>query len=171
MVNEGVPASLLPGARARMEEVQTARTNWKRSWNVAALAAVVVLAALGFMARREPKPTAVPVETAASARIAPEKMTRVLAPEKTVHPVARRSRRERGEPFSNTESATASAEVLVPAEERAGYQHYIQTVRAGSRSLAKEAKFVDPIEIAPQEISQLQIKKLELNSLAEEAQE
>jgi hypothetical protein len=52
-----------------------------------------------------------------------------------------------------------------------GYEQYVRTVRVGSRSLAKEAKFVDPIEIPPQEIAQLRIEKLELNSLAEEAQE
>jgi hypothetical protein len=171
MVNEAVPPSLIPGARARIGDVQTAGTDWKLSWNVAALAAAVVLVAVSFMARRGPRTTAVPHETAASARTASEKITRALAPEKAVHPVVRRSRRESGELFSNTESETASSEVQVPAEERTGYEQYVRTVRVGNRFLAKEVRFVDPIEIPPQEIAQLQIEKLEMNSLAEEAQE
>jgi hypothetical protein len=171
VVNESVPASLLPRVRARMKEVQMAGTNWKLSWNVVAVAGVVVLAALGFVARREPRPTAVLVETAAGARIVPGKITRVLAPEKAEHPIIRRRHRESEEPYSNTESPNCSSEVLVPGEERVGYEQYIRTVRAGSRSPAKETKFVDPIEIATQEIAQLQIQKLEMNSLAEEARE
>jgi hypothetical protein len=171
MVNESVPGSLLSGVRARIGEAQTARTDWKISWSLAALATVVVLMAVGFTARRGPRPTGVPVETAASARTVSEKTTRDLPPEEAVHPVVRRSRGESGELFSNTESATASSEVLVPAGELAGYEQYIRTVRVGNRSLAKEVKFVDAIEIAPQEIAQLQIKKLEMNSLAEETQE
>jgi RNA polymerase sigma-70 factor (ECF subfamily) len=171
MVNEAVPASLLSEVRERMEEVQAARANWKLSWSVAGLAAAVVLVAVGFMARRGPRPTAVPLETVASARPTSEKITRVLAPEKAVHPVVRWSHRTRGEPFSNPESVTSSPEVLVPAEERAGYEQYIRTIRVGNKALAKDANFTDPIEIAPQEIAQLQIKKLELTSITEETQE
>jgi hypothetical protein len=66
---------------------------------------------------------------------------------------------------------TSSPEVLVPAEERAGYEQYIRTIRVGNKALAKDANFTDPIEIAPQEIAQLQIKKLELTSITEETQE
>ncbi len=171
VMNEAVPPSLLPGVRARMEEVQVAGTDWKFSWNVLAAAAVVALAALGFVARHEPRTTPVLVETAASAGIVPGKIAKVPATEKAGHPTIRRSHKESGESYPSTESANASSKVLLPAEERVGYEQYIRTVRAGSRSPAREAKFVDPIEIVPQEIAQLEIQKLEMNSLGEEARE
>ena len=49
MVNEAVPASLLPGVRARMEEVRTRRLDWRPAWGVVAIVGMILLIGFSFV--------------------------------------------------------------------------------------------------------------------------
>ena len=167
MVNEGVPASLLAGVRVRMEQAP-AFGNWRRVWIVPAAVAVLVALVLAISQRREGRETAgadvpvVAVRPAVTERsaAAPEEQEPVMATKLRVAVVKIPARTD------------VVPEVIVLAEEREAYKRYVGETAVGlGNPAAPVEKIMGPIEIVSQEIAQLEIRKLELGSLGEEAQE
>jgi hypothetical protein len=171
MVNETVPASLLPRVRVRMEENHAARPIWEPAWRVAACAAVVGAISIGFVLRPISGPIARPPVVPVAVQVAAESAPVLPTIGKTEHVIIKHRKNGTRGVGSPLEPSSASPEVMVLDEERAAYERYVKVVRIGTGYPAAKAKLLDPIEIAPEEIAQLQIKKLELNSLVEESEE
>ena len=167
MVNEGVPASLLAGVRARVEQAPTLG-NWRRvSWVGPAAAAVLVALAPAISQLREGRETAgadVPVVA-----VRPAVTERSAAAREKQEPVVATKLRAA---VVNIPARTAVPEVIVLAEEQEAYKRYVGESATGlGNPAAPVEKIMEPIEIVSQEIAQLEIRKLELGSLGEEAQE
>jgi hypothetical protein len=168
MVNEEVPASLLAGVRARMEQAPTFG-NWQLVLRIVPVAAAVLFAlALALSQHRERRETA-------SADV-PVVAVRAPVPEGSA------AGQERQVPVTATKLRAAVVripprtdvvpEVIVLAEEQEAYKRYVGETAVGlGNPAAPVEKIMEPIEIVSQEIAQLEIRKLELGSLNEEAQE
>jgi len=168
MVNEAVPASLLAGGRAKGEQAQTLG-NWRSvSWVVPAAAAVLVARSLAIRQRRERLGTAgadVPVVA-----VGPAVTERSATAQEKQEPVM--ATKLRAAVVNIPARTDVVPEVIVLAEEQEAYKRYVGGSATGlGNPAAPVEKIMEPIEIVSQEIAQLEIRKLELGSLDEEAQE
>jgi hypothetical protein len=166
MVNEEVPASLLPGVRALVAENGAPRRHWNLGWGFAALAAAAVMAMSVGLPRRASETTGkvagrVPTVSKGmndAARVAPmPQQAAAAAPKRHTIKVKNVTVAKGGE---------ARPEVLVLAEERAAFARFVTDLPA-ERDVAvaltrastdgKDAA----VEIALLQIDELDVKPLE----------
>lgn len=159
MVNEAVPASLLPRVRARVAEAGTPHGAWGFSWGFAAVAvAAVLLISVGLLKQspdsRNKVNDRIPVvfQGARDAKEVTPEQPRVIAA---------------GPKLSSSEvKMVAAPEVLVLAEERAAFEKFVKNlpeereVAVAFTRPATDAKD-EGVEIALLQIDELDVKPLE----------
>jgi hypothetical protein len=171
--NADVPASLLPRVRARLDEEESApRRIWATNWLVLASAAVMAVAF--FTARAVWRTNVVhePVETAWKTSVPPQEtsssqnQTPVIAP-----PVEKNSSSQRQFAIAkNTPAAETMVrgrtlpQVLVPRDQEILLAEYAEQWRLHKRAplLAQgdDAAILAPLEVAPIQIAELDVKLL-----------
>ena len=164
MVNQAVPASLLPGVCARMEGAPARRMAWQPVWPIAV--AATLLLAIGFGAMRHngeqkdtlTKPVAVPgpdsfavvtPDDAGGGRHLEQK--KQVAMRKAVTP--------------DPEPSAQTAEVIVLADEREAFARFVSRLPEEREAAAGLARPAPQQEKEPVEIARLQIKELEVDLL------
>ena len=166
MVNETVPASLLPGVRARVAEAGVPRRSWNFVWGFAAVGvAAAALVGVGLLRQGPEKVDRVAVRIPESTRGVREAAS---APPEQSHVVAALPKRHKLEVKRVTvvDDDEARPEVLVLAEERAAFARFVSdlpkerdvalalTMRAAEGNAKEE-------EIALLRIDELDVKPLE----------
>lgn len=163
MVNEAVPASLLPRVRAQIAETGVRRRTSNVSWGFATVAVAAVLAVSVGLLRRNPENTSKVSEPSPFVAKGTLGVPPVLPG--VVAAVPRRHSKE-------TETATVrrqtvkTPEVMVLAEERAAFMKFVtdlpeeRDVAVAYTRPVTEAKD-DLVEIASLQIDELEVKPLE----------
>jgi hypothetical protein len=171
MVNETVPASLLPRVRAQIEEVRTPRLVWRPAWSVVAIAAMILVVSLGFVRRsgslRDAGLTKAPTTVAIRTETVPFAATSREAPSTAVNP--------RRRPGNNTETRIDRPrevpEVIVLAEEREAFVRFVARISVDPQRAVALTRPAPPQRDLPVEIALLQIEKLKVNLLEPTAEE
>jgi anti-sigma factor RsiW len=166
MVNEEVPASLLPGVRARVAENGTPRRSWNLGWGFAALAAAAVVVMSIGLPRRGSETTgkvagrapAVGMGMNEVPRIAPVPLQAAATAPKHLTMGAKR--------VAVSEDGEVRPEVLVLAEEHAAFVRFVtdlpeeRDVAVALTRPAADGKDA-AVEIALLQIDELDVKPLE----------
>jgi hypothetical protein len=163
IMNETVPASLLAGVRARMDEPSAPSRAWYSHWCLAAVTAVAILAiSLNYAFRRtEVRQGSQGISSAASANAG--------NPQPVAKPVQRSAHILRKSSAKRSCSVACSApdpEVIVLPEERQAFARFVSEIpeeRTVAVALARHAPAAadDSVEIALLQIDGLDVKPLE----------
>jgi hypothetical protein len=171
--NAEVPASLLPRARARLDEESAPRRVWATNWLVLASAAAILVAFFAARAVWRPNVVQRPAETAGNTsapprvRPSPRNQIPVVAP-----PVAKIPSSQRQLAIAKNSSvremlvrAKTIPEVLVPRDQDillAEYSEQWRLHKRGPLLLAQnsEATILAPLQVAPIQIAELDVKLL-----------
>lgn len=163
LVDQPVPPSLLPAVRARLDDIPVARRAWIPRWPAVVVAAVAILALTVSYALRRPAnhPSAPENTLIASGSVDnPQPAAQLPNVRAKLSPMPRRR------PAVPGNSATATSEVIVLAEERQAFARFVAEVPeerdvavALTRPAPSEAD--DPVEIALLQIDGLDVKPLE----------
>ena len=169
MVDVPVPARLLSGQVFEIE-AKARRFGSRLSWGfiASAVAAVFIISALVSLRgwRRMPEQEK-PVTASQGVTSNPVS----VAPPAEVAKTGERTAKVRATRVAARKLEDPSMEVMVPADEREGYEKYIGSVQAGVSEPQKAKNHFEPIEIPPTEIALLKFKDLTVNELSEEADE
>src|SRR5258707_1763583 len=171
MVNETVPASLLPRVRARIEKVRTPRLVWRPAWSVVAIAAMILVVSLGFVRRsgslRDAGLTKAPTAVAIRTETVPFAATSREAASTAVNP--------RRRPGNNTgtriDRPTEVPEVIVLSEEREAFVRFVARIPVDPHKAVALTRPAPPQQDLPVEIALLQIEKLKVKLLEPTAEE
>ncbi len=168
--NAEVPASLLPRVRARLDEESVPRRIWVTNWLVLASAAVIVVAFFSARAawhqdvRQSPSLTSVQTNSPESV-IPPTKnpvLPSVELPKKEPATPSSRATIRNSTPSERSAVRSAMPEVLVPRDQEellVKYaQQWSQKKRAPLLAANSNATDLSPLEIAPIQIAQLDVK-------------
>jgi hypothetical protein len=172
MVNQDIPASLLPGFRTRLSQQPALRRAWVPAWGIASAAlAVATVAVLTFTLSRPRQPleshpsfplnsSAATTQTSNPAPALPPGRKFEAVPSVSAH-----RRIESSNPVPD--GVPASSEVIVLAEERRAFAKFVARIpqdRAVALALTRPAPTLPevPIEIALLRIEQMELKPLEL---------
>ena len=173
--NADVPASLLPGVRARLDEESAPRRIWATNWLVLASAAVLVV---GFLAARAfLRPTVVqePVQSVGKPVVPPL----VTAPPQNhgpvlLSPAEKNSASQRREvvaklPLEHDAQAKGSTtpQVLVPRDQELLLAEYAEQWSLRKHPLLV-AQDYDPTILSPLQVAPIQIDELGVKLLADE---
>lgn len=168
--NAEVPASLLPRVRARITEEATSKRGWTQSWLTLAGAAAMVFVFFALYASRHANVEQMPVETAT--RATPP--SPAMSPSQNKDSVTMSPRR--GNSVSQPRAVIAKnftppqtlvtrnpeTEVLVPRDQEVLLARYAENWRGRKRPplLAETSSEtpLEPLQIAPIQISQLDVK-------------
>jgi hypothetical protein len=162
IMNETVPASVLAGVRARMDEQSAPSRAWYSNWSLAAVAAVAVLAvSINDSFRTE--------SHQGSRGIASTASPSASNPQPGAKPVQRSANILRKSTAKRSGSVASSApelEVIVLAEERQAFARFVAEIpeeRAVAVALTRPAPdaAADSVEIALLQIDNLDVKPLE----------
>ncbi len=160
--NADVPASLLPRVRASLGEAFVPARRWAPNWFALAGAAVMVVALFAgrylWRTSVEPKPVPTATKMGPPAPAIPAPQIQIL----TVVPS-----RQRNSVWRPTAGRTPTPEVLVPADQEVLLVGYAELWRRQKRAplLAKDS---DESALAPLEVAPIQIAQLDVKLLAEE---
>ena len=168
MVNKTVPASLLPGVRARLDEQGATRRTWIPAWTFAAVIAAVAIVAVGggYLWRQpERRPDSSRSGAIATQRIAnPAPLVQAAGMPVTSSPIPKR---RRASPATTASLATEPMpEVIVLAEERQAFDRFVSALPRRSNvavalAHAAPAAADTGVEIALLEIGDLEVESLE----------
>jgi hypothetical protein len=166
MVNETVPASLLPDVRARIEEVRTPRLVWRPAWSVVAIAAMILVVSLGFVRRRGPLRDAGLIKAPTGVAIRTETVPFATTPRKAVSMDANPRRGPGNKTETRIDRPSEVPEVIVLAEEREAFVRLVAKIPVDPRkavALTRPAPLQQdlPVEIALLQIEKLKVKLLE----------
>ena len=168
MVNETVPASLLPGMRARLDEQGATQRAWIPAWTFAAVIAAVAIVAVGggylwLQPERGP-------DSSRNGPVATQRIANLARPAQGIAITAPRSptpKHRRTIPATTSSFATEPIpEVIVLAEERQAFDRFVSALPRQSNvavALAHAAPATPDtgVEIALLEIGDLEVKSLE----------
>jgi hypothetical protein len=168
--NAEVPASLSPRVRSRLDEESALRPIWGRNWLVLASAAVMVVAFFAARAVWHTSITEKPIETAGKANEKPlQNQGPGVVPAVESNSISRRQPVIVKTPSAPERMIRASAtpKVLVPRDQEVLLAEYAEQWRLHKRGplLAQD---LDPTVLAPLQVAQIQIDKLDVRLLAEE---
>jgi hypothetical protein len=173
MVNETVPASLLPRVRARMEEVRTPRLVWRPAWSVVAIAAMILVVSLGFVRRSGPLRDAGQIKSPIGVAIRTETVPFTATPRKAASAAV--NPRRRPGPGNKTEMRidrpTEVPEVIVLAEEREAFVRFVARIPVDPQKAVALTRPAPPQQDLPVEIALLEIEKLKVKLLEPTAEE
>jgi hypothetical protein len=163
MVNESVPASLLPRVRALVAEAGTPRRPWGFSWSLAAVAvAVVLVLSVGLLRRGPQNMSKLPGRSPAVAQGG----TGVTPVQPQVFAAAPKRRSTETKTPTVRRETVKTPEVLVLAEEHAAFVRFVtdlpeeRDVAVAYTRPATEAKD-EAVEIALLQIDELEVTPLE----------
>jgi predicted anti-sigma-YlaC factor YlaD len=165
MVNEPVPASLLPVACERMEEAPARRKAWQPGWPIAVAATLIL--AIGFAAMRhnwEQKDTL----TEPAAVPAPDTFAVVVTPDDSGggQHVEQKKQVATGKAVTpNPVPSAQTAEVIVLPDEREAFARFVSRLPEEREAAAGLARPAAQEEKERAEIALLQIKELEVDPL------
>ena len=165
MVNQGMPASLLPGVRARLEEAPAVRMIWRPAWLMPVAAAVVLAIGLAVMRHRgEQKVSLKQVQnlpsresTAFVATPTTSGRDRQVGQKRQVAP-------RRGATLSLGPSEQ-TAEVIVLPDEREAFARFVARLPQEREATVGLTYRAPEQEDAPAEIALLRINGLEIEPL------
>ena len=173
IVNRDLPASLLPGYRARLLQQSEPRRSWFPVWGIASAAlAVATAAVLTFTLSRPRQPVeshpSFPLNSSAAAT-QNSNPTPVLPPNPKFDAMPSTSTHRRiKSPILAHDGVAASQEVIVLAEERRAFAKFVAKIpqeRAVALALTRPAPALPE---APTEIALLRIEEMELKPLEPE---
>jgi hypothetical protein len=168
MVNREMPHSLLPGVRARLDELTVPRTAWTLRWSLTAALAVVVFLglSLGYV-RLQPRSRPNSLENGAASAGAMGNPEPALQPLIELPTASRRGSRNgtRSRDLPPAPS-TAAPEVIVLKEERQAFARLVAGIpreRDVALALTQPAPSTSdgPVEISPLQIESVEVKPLE----------
>jgi len=169
-----VPASLVPGVRARIAAGTGSRAAfWLRpSFWPGAAALAVVLIGISFAARyKTPQPGRVAPARASSPAVPSPAPEALAAPAKPggLLPPERFSQREGTSAGSTRRTQrserNAGAEILISVDDRLGLERYAASLRTAAARTAATVKEEDGAGIKPLEIAQLEARQLSIEPL------
>jgi hypothetical protein len=163
VVNETVPASLLPGVRSRLAEESFPSRRRFPSWGLAAVVAVAVLAAgLGYFTHEANRVSSSSAEMTAVPAGTNESPPAKKTPATPVNTLSARVKKHANPPALPEE---VSLEVIVSPEERRAFAQFVAQLpeqEAVVVALTRPAPLADaPVQIAPLEFGSVEIKPLE----------
>jgi hypothetical protein len=164
--NGAVPASLLPGVRARLQDEVSPRTQWISSWGFAAIAALVVLSlTVTVQWRRQEAPKRVngsaPLMAFKEENANRSRPTDRRAPMPAPHPIGANV-----SPKTIVAVPSSTPEILISREEQAAFAHFVtklsrdREIAIALTSAAPESGDV-PVEIALLTIKSVEVAPLE----------
>jgi hypothetical protein len=170
--NAEVPASLLPRVRARLDEESVPRRRWFTNWLVLASAAVLVASFFAARAVWHANVLQKPVEMAGNTSVSPNSnpsprnQTAVIAA-----PVEKNSSSPRQVTIARNPQAPetlvrakTTPEVLVPRDQEVLLADYAEQwglrKRAPLRAQDADAAIFEPLQVAPIQIAELDVKPL-----------
>jgi hypothetical protein len=171
MVNEAVPASLLPRVRARMEATRAPSLVWRPAWSVVAIAALILVVSLSFVRRSKPLRDAGLTKAPADVGIRTETVPFTATPREAA-PTAVNSRRRPGNKTeTRIDRPSEVPEVIVLAEEREAFAQFVARIPVDPQKAVALTRPAPPQQDLPVEIALLQIEKLNVKLLEPTAEE
>jgi len=171
MVNETVPASLLPRVRARIEEVRAPRLVWRPAWGVVAIAAMILVVSLGFVRRSGSLRDAGLTKAPTAVAIRTETVPFMAMPRKAASAAVNPRRRPGNKTEMRIDRPREVPEVIVLAEEREAFVRFVARISVDPRRAVALTRPAPPQRDLPVEIALLQIEKLKVNLLEPTAEE
>jgi len=165
MVNETVPASLLAGAHARIEEVRTPRLVWRSAWGVIAIAAMILVVSLGFVRRSEPLRNAGLIKAPTGVAIRTETVPFAATPRKAASAAVNPRRRPGNKTETRIDRPSEVPEVIVLGEEREAFVRFVARIPVDPQKAVALTRPAPPQQDLPVEIALLQIEKLKVKLL------
>jgi hypothetical protein len=166
MVNETVPASLLPRVRARVAEAGLPRRSWGLRWSFAGVAVAAVLFISVGLLRRGPENTSKVSDRSPTVAQGMRGATGATPAQPRVITAAPKHHTTEAKIVTVPMETVTAREVLVLAEERAAFVRFVTDLpeeRDAAVALtrpATEAKD-EAVEIALMQIDELEVKPLE----------
>jgi hypothetical protein len=163
LANQSMPPSLLPGIRARLDQLPVTRRAWISSWSFAGIAVVAILAvSLSYVLRRpESHPNSSDNGTAVSRSVS----NQVPAVQTARNPVTSPPPRTHGRASTAVPSLALSEpvpEVIVLAEERRAFAKFVAELPEERDVALALTRAASPSSDEPIEIALLQIESLDL---------
>ncbi len=171
MVNETVPASLLPRVRARMEETRAPRLVWRPVWSGVAIAAMILVVSLGFVRRSGPLRDAGLIKAPTGVAIRTEAIPFTATPRKAVSAAVNPRRWPGNKTEMRIDRPREVPEVIVLAEERGAFVRFVARISVDPQKAVALTRPAPPQQDLPVEIALLQIEKLKVKLLEPTAEE
>jgi hypothetical protein len=173
--NAGVPASLLPSVRARLDEVLVPHRIWVNNWLALASAAVILAAFLTARAVRHTNVTQTPVATAVNAMVPPPATLPPQNHNTAVEPHAEKNGVPRNQIViaknhpapKSLVRGKSTPEVLVPHDQEILLAAYAEQWSLHKHPVLLAQKY-DPTILSPLEVAPIQIDELGVKLLADE---
>jgi hypothetical protein len=170
MVNQTVPPSLVPGVRARLEELPATSRPWIPSWSFALVGAIAILALSVSFIRHRPQihPNSPEIRPVVS-RSVESYVSAVRPPPKSVTSRPNRTNKRVILAAPSLTPLEAAPKVIVLAEERRSFAKFVAEVpeeKEVALTLTQLAPAAPdaPVEIALLEIGSVEVKPLEVTS-------
>jgi hypothetical protein len=164
IANEGLPPSLAPGMRARLNQELPSASPWVPAWGTAAVAVTVLAVSLGSALLYRAKHHSVPSEQATAAPHGTE--NRVAAtrepPEAAKPPSRREPKRARARASGRgAENSEVTPVVIVLPEERAAFARFVAELPREQQVALASPTNDESTEIVALEIEGLDVKSLD----------
>jgi hypothetical protein len=171
MVNERVPASLLPRVRARMEEAHWPQFVWRPGWSIVATAVVIGAVSVAILPWHKPAQDTVITNVSTGVPMTMETRSPAVAPREMVHAVAKAKRGPSNAITAPKEPVAGLPEVIVLAEEREAFARFVARVPEEPLEAVAFTRPAPPQQDLPVEIALLQIESLRMKLLEPAAEE
>jgi hypothetical protein len=171
IVNEAVPASLLPRARARMEEAHWPQFVWRLPRSIVATAMVIVVTSVAIVPWRKPAHDTVITNVSTHVPKAMEARSPTVTPKEIAHAVANAKRGPSHATAAPKEPVAELPEVIVLVEEREAFARFVAKVPVEPLKAVAFTRPAPPQQDLPVEIALLQIESLRMKLLEPAAEE
>jgi hypothetical protein len=171
MVNEAVPASLLPRVRAQMEEAHWPQFVWWPGWSIAATALVIVAVSVAIVPWHKPAHDTVVTNVSTDGPKTMETHSAAVALRGMVHAVAKEKRGPSHATTAPKGPVAELPEVIVLAGEREAFARFVAKVPAEPLKAVAFTRPAPPQQELPVETALLQIESLRMKLLEPAAEE
>ena len=171
IVNETIPASLLPGMRARLEETRWPQFAWRPAWSIVVGAIVIVAVSVAIAPRRKPAHDTMITNASTDAPKTMETRPSTVAPREMAHAVANEKREPSHAATAPKEPVAELPQVIVLAEEREAFVRFVAKVPEEPLKAVAFTRPAPPQQDLPVEIALLQIESLRMKLLEPAAEE
>lgn len=165
LVNEAVPASLLAGVHARIEEVRSPRLIWRSAWGVVAVAVMILVVSLGSVRRSGPLRDAGLIKAPTGVAIRTETVPFAATPRKVASAAVNPRRRPGNKTETRIDRPSGVPEVIVLAEEGEAFVRFVARIPVDPQKAVALTRPGPPQQDLPVEIALLQIEKLKVKLL------